>query len=306
MEAAVGVLVDKVAIVTGSGRGIGRQIAMYFAAEGARVVVNDLGGNPDGTGSGRIADDVVEEIRGAGGEAVANHDSVATMEGGAAIFQTALNAFGQCDILVNNAGILRDRTIVNMTEAEWDAVVAVHLKGHFCCSQPFTRYIRETARLGCRIVNFSSTSGLYGNFGQTNYGAAKAGIAGFTRVLALEMMKYQCTVNTIAPAAATRLTIELMQAAGQEADPHDPMQGPQQLGPVITWLASEEAASITNQIFYVSGSHLGIMQQPKVINQFVTDHLWTLDELDVAMPKLVEAKHKHDEAVDRRAIARTL
>ena len=302
----MGALDHKVAIVTGSGRGIGREIAKYFAAEGARVVVNDLGGNPDGTGTGQVADDVVAEIRAAGGEAVASYDSVATMTGGQHIFQAALDAFGQCDILVNNAGILRDRTIVNMTEAEWDAVVAVHLKGHFCCSQPFARYIRETARQDCRIVNFSSTSGLYGNFGQTNYGAAKAGIAGFTRVLALEMMKYQCTVNTIAPAAATRLTMDLMVAAGRKVDPDDPMQGPQQLGPVITWLASEAATGITNQIFFVSGSHLGIMQQPKVISQFVTDHLWSFDELDRAIPKLVEARKKHDEQVDKHAIARTL
>jgi NAD(P)-dependent dehydrogenase (short-subunit alcohol dehydrogenase family) len=302
----MGVLDHKVAIVTGSGRGIGREIAKYFASEGASVVLNDLGGNPDGTGSGRIADEVVAEIRAAGGEAVPNYDTVSTMAGGRSIFKTALDAFGQCDILINNAGILRDRTIVNMSEEEWDIVFAVHMKGHFCCTQPFAQYIRETGRQNCRIVNFSSTSGLYGNFGQTNYGAAKAGIAGFTRVLALEMMKYKCTVNTIAPAAATRLTLELISARGRSVDVNDPLQGPHQLGPVITWLASDAGANVTNQIFFVSGSNLGIMQQPKVISQFVTDHLWTLEELDRAMPKLVEARKKHDEQVDKRAIARTL
>src|SRR5262245_8171693 len=291
----MGALDHKVAIVTGSGRGIGREIAKYFASEGASVVVNDLGGNSDGTGSGRIADEVVAEIRAAGGEAAASYDTVSTMAGGRAIFKTALDAFGQCDILVNNAGILRDRTIVNMSEEEWDIVLAVHMKGHFCCTQPFAQYIRETGRQNCRVVNFSSTSGLYGNFGQTNYGAAKAGIAGFTRVLALEMMKYKCTVNTVAPAAATRLTLELITARGRSVDVNDPLQGPQQLGPVITWLASDAGANVTSQIFFVSGRNLGIMQQPKVISQFVTDHLWTLEELDRAIPKLVEARKKHDE-----------
>ncbi len=302
----MGVLDGRVAIVTGAGRGIGREIARYMASEGARVVVNDLGANPDGTGTGRIADDVVAEIRATGGEAVANYDTVATLAGGRAIFETAMDAFGECNVLVNNAGILRDRTLVNMTEAEWDAVMNVHLKGHFCCTQPFAQYIRATSRYDCSIVNFSSTSGLFGNFGQTNYGAAKAGIAGFTRVLALELMKYQCGVNTIAPAAATRLTIDLMRASGRDVNPDDPLQGPQQLGPVITWLVSEAARGITNQIFFVSGTLLGIMQQPKVVSQFVTDHLWTLDELDRAIPRLVAAKKKHDTQVDRHAIARTL
>ncbi len=302
----MGMLDGRVAIVTGAGRGIGREIAKCFAKQGARVVVNDLGSALDGTGEGDIADKVVEEIRASGGEAVANRDTVATMTGGAAIFQCALDEWGQCDVLVNNAGILRDRTIFNLTEADWDAVMDVHLKGHFSCTQPFARYIRDTGRLGCRILNFSSTSGLYGNFGQSNYGAAKAGIAGFSRVLALELMKYQCTVNTIAPVAATRMTIPLREARGLRADPDNPMQGPQQLGPVVAWMASEEAGHVTNQIFLISGEELGIMQQPKVIKKFVTNRIWTLDEIERAMSQLVEAKNAQEREVERRAFGTVL
>ncbi len=291
----MGVLDGKIAIVTGSGRGIGREMALYFASEGASVIVNDLGGDVDGTGGGRVADEVVAEIEAAGGTAVANYDTVATVEGGQALFQTAIDNFDGCDILVNNAGILRDKTIFKMTEAEWDAVIAVHLKGHFCCSAPFARFIRETNRPGCRIINFSSVSGLYGNFGQANYAAAKAGIAGFTRVLALELQKYQCTVNTISPGAATRMTIALMEGRGAEVNPDDPLVGPQQIAPVVTWLASPAAQDVTGQIIHVSGGQVGIMQQPAVIRSFKTDHLWTLEELDQVVPTLLEAKRVADE-----------
>jgi NAD(P)-dependent dehydrogenase (short-subunit alcohol dehydrogenase family) len=292
---------QKIAIVTGAGRGIGREIALDLARHGAKVVVNDLGGAADGSGSGRVADDVVDEIRASGGVAAASHDSVATVLGGRQIFQTALDAFGGCDILVNNAGILRDKTIFSMEESDWDAVIAVHLKGHFCCSQPFARYIRETHRTGCRIVNFSSVSGLFGNFGQSNYGAAKAGIAGFSRVLALELAKFGCTVNTISPGAATRMTIPLMEGRGQKVDTENPLVGPQQIAPVVTWLASPKSQDVTAQIIHVSRGLVAVMQQPALIRAFKTDHLWTQDDLDQVIPALLEAKRAHDERAKREA-----
>lgn len=295
----MGVLDGKVAAVTGAGRGIGREIALDFARQGARVVVNDLGAAADGTGAARVADEVVAEIRAAGGEAVANHESVATVAGGEAIFRSAIDSFGALDVLVNNAGILRDRTIFKMNEEDWDLVVAVHLKGHYASTAPFARYIRDTERRGCRILNFSSVSGLFGNFGQSNYGAAKAGIAGFSRVLALELAKYECTVNTISPGAATRLTIPLMQGRGDAADADDWTRGPGQIAPVCTWLASDAARGVTGQIFNVMRGTLGIMQQPAVIRSFQGEHLWTLAELDHLMPELVQAKRAHDERVKK-------
>ena len=293
-------LKDKVAIITGAGRGIGKESAIFLAKEGAKVLVNDLGANPDGSGEDKIADEVVEEITSLGGEALANYESVDSYEGGKNIFESALHEFGAVDILVNNAGILRDKTLFNMDESDWDAIMAVHLKGHFNCTQPFVRYIRETNRLNCKIINMSSVSGLIGNFGQTNYGAAKAGIAGFSRSLSMEMAKYKCSVNTISPGAATRLTIDLMKAAGREVDENDWKQGPQQIAPVIAWLSSEEANEITNQIFHISQGNVGIMQQPAVIKSFKSEDVWDLDKLNMVMPDLVAAKKMHDEEVEKK------
>jgi len=297
----MGRLNGKIAVVTGAGRGIGKETALFLAKEGAKVVVNDLGGNTDGTGGTQIADEVVEEIKAAGGEAVANYDSVSDFAGGQNIFQTAIDTFGGMDILINNAGILRDKTLFNMEENDWDQVIAVHLKGHFNCTKPFASYIRETNRMDCRIINMSSVSGLYGNFGQTNYGAAKAGIAGFTRSLSFEMAKYKCTVNTISPGAATRMTIDLIKAAGRDVDTNDWKQGPQQLAPVITWLCCDEASDVTNQIIHVQNGTVGIMQQPAVIESFLSDELWSLDQLDRVIGSLVETKKNHDSEIQKKA-----
>ena len=295
----MGRLDDKTAVVTGSGRGIGRETALLLAAEGAQVVVNDLGGATDGTGGSSIAEEVVAEIKAAGGKAVANTQSVATVEGGESLLATALDNFGGMDILVNNAGILRDRSIFNLEEADWDAVIDVHLRGHYCCSRPFAKYVRETNRTGCRIINFSSVSGLFGNFGQSNYGAAKAGIAGFSRVLALELAKYGCTVNTISPGAMTRMTIPLREARGEEVTEQEMAEGgPQHVAPVVAWLCTEEAAGISGEIVHCGRGLVGIMQQPAVIRSFEkrTSDSWTIDELDNFMPQLLEAKRANVEA----------
>ncbi len=293
----MGRLNDKVAIITGAGRGIGKEICLYLAKEGAKIVVNDLGGDRDGTGGGKIADEVVNEIKDLGSEAVANYDSVGTVEGGNNIFNSAMDAFGQADILVNNAGILRDRTLYNMEESDWDVIMEVHLKGHYNCTRPLVRYIRDTNRSDCRIINMSSVSGLFGNFGQVNYGAAKEGIAGFTRSLALEVAKYKCTVNTISPGAATRLTIDLIEAAGRKYDENDWTQGPEQIAPVVAWLCTDAAKEVTSQIIHSQGGILGIMQQPAIIKSFTTDDLWSLDQLDSLIPELVETRKFHDEEV---------
>ena len=297
----MGRLDDKVAVVTGAGRGIGREIALAMASECARIVVNDLGGSTDGTGTGKIADDVVAEIRAMGGQAVSNTASVSEVAGGESLLKTALDAFGQMDILVNNAGILRDKTIFNMEEADWDAVQAVHLKGHYCCSRPFARYLRESGRTGCRIINFSSVSGLYGNFGQANYGAAKAGIAGFSRVLAIELAKYGCTVNTISPGALTRMTIPLRENRGEQVSNAElEAGGPQHIAPIVVWLATPESAGITSEIFHTGRGGVAIMQQPRVIKQFRKKNgLWTMDELDRCVPELVAARKANIASADQ-------
>jgi NAD(P)-dependent dehydrogenase (short-subunit alcohol dehydrogenase family) len=294
------ILKDKVAIITGAGRGIGKETALFLAKQGVKILVNDLGANPDGSGEDKIADEVVSEITNLGGKALANYDSVDSFEGGQNIFNSALSEFGAVDILINNAGILRDKTLFNMEESDWDIIMAVHLKGHFNCTKPFVCYIRETNRLNCRVINMSSVSGLIGNFGQTNYGAAKAGIAGFSRSLSMEMAKYKCTVNTISPGAATRLTIDLMKAAGRDVDENDWKQGPQQIAPVIAWLSSDEANEITNQIFHISQGNIGIMQQPAVIKSFKSDTVWDLEKLNRVMPDLIDAKKIHDKEVEKK------
>jgi NAD(P)-dependent dehydrogenase (short-subunit alcohol dehydrogenase family) len=247
----MGLLDGKVAIVTGAGGGLGRCHALLFAKEGAAVVVNDLGGARDGAGGGHsMADQVVKEIQGLGGQAVANYDSVATVEGGANICKSAIDAFGKVDILVNNAGILRDKTLVNTDEASWDVVIQVHLKGTYCVTRPVFAHMKERGQGGV-IVNTSSTSGLIGNFGQSNYGAAKAGIAGFTRCLALEGKKYNIRVWGLAPVAVTRLTEDL---PGMGNDNVKQMLAPERVSPAVLYMVSDLSKDKTGKFLFVSGN----------------------------------------------------
>ncbi len=250
-------------IVTGSGRGIGREHALMLAEHGAKVVVNDLGGERDGTGADQTpAQSVVEEIRAMGGEAVVNGDDVSSWEGAQRMINTAVENFGDLHAVVNNAGILRDRMLVNMTEAEWDAVIAVHLKGTFAPSRWAAAYWREKAKAGepvdARIINTTSVSGIYGNVGQTNYGAAKAGIASFTIIAARELARYGVTVNAVAPAALTRMTEDL--GMGQLPEEEKERMSPRWIAPIVTWLASEQSRPVSGRVFEASGRVFGVAE----------------------------------------------
>jgi NAD(P)-dependent dehydrogenase (short-subunit alcohol dehydrogenase family) len=244
-----GLLDGKVAIITGAGGGLGEAYAKLFAKEGAAVVVNDLGGSRDGSGSGSstAAEKVVAEIVAAGGRAVANGDDVSTLQGGENILKTALDAFGRADILVCNAGILRDKTFANTSEEDWDKVVKVHLKGTYCCALPVWKWMKENG--GGSMVLTSSTSGLYGNFGQTNYGAAKAGIYGMVRVMSIEGRKYNIRVMGLAPGAYTRMTSDLPGRIGKDPDP---LSLPENVAPGVLYMVSDLAAEHSGKILGVS------------------------------------------------------
>jgi NAD(P)-dependent dehydrogenase (short-subunit alcohol dehydrogenase family) len=247
---AMGLLDGKVAIITGSGGGIGRAHALLFAKEGAKIVVNDLGGARDGAGAdASAAAKVAAEIKAAGGQAVASHDSVATAEGAAAIVKAAVDAFGRADILVNNAGILRDKSFLKMDEAMWDAVLAVHLKGTYLCSQAFAKQVVSQGS-GGRIVNTTSVSGMLGNFGQANYSAAKAGIYGLSRTMSIELQKHRITVNAIAPIAKTRMTEDLPMFQGVDS------MTPEHIAPAVLFLASDLCGDRTGHVLAVAGSRL--------------------------------------------------
>ncbi len=252
----------RVAIVTGAGRGIGREYALMLAAHGAKVVVNDLGGARDGTGADQgPAGEVVAEIQAAGGEAIANGADVTQWEQSKAMIDQAVTEFGRLDVLVNNAGILRDRMLVNMTEGEWDAVIGVHLKGTFAPSRHAAAYWRDVSKqTGAaphgRIINTSSNSGIYGNVGQTNYGAAKAGIAAFTIIASRELQRYGVTVNAIAPVALTRLTEGLFEVTDEKRERNDPRW----VAPIVAWLASRESDNVTGRVFEAGAGVLAIAE----------------------------------------------
>ncbi|RPI07372.1 MAG: SDR family NAD(P)-dependent oxidoreductase [Actinobacteria bacterium] len=290
----MGALDGRVAIITGAGRGIGREHALLFAAEGAKVVVNDLGGNPDGTGDDRTpAEQVVHEIEKMGGEAIANADNVASWEGGQRMVNAAVEAFGKLDILVNNAGILRDRVLVNMTEEEWDAVVAVHLKGHFVPTRWAAAYWREKVKAGetvqANVINTSSTSGLLSNPGQTNYGAAKSGIATFTQIAAKELSRYGVKVNCIAPAARTRLTEATPGLGDIIKAPDDPgsfdIWDPANISPLVAYLATADCP-FTGETFFVQGGQVKKFQSWKMGEGVERDERWTVSGLQSELSKL--------------------
>lgn len=292
----MGLCESRVVVVTGAGRGLGRSHAMTFAAEGAHVVVNDLGSAVDGSGhDADPASTVVDEIRSAGGVAIANHDDVADWDGARRLIQTALDEFGRIDVLVNNVGILRDRTLVSMSESDWDAVVRVHLRGTFCPTRHAAVHWRDRAKAGDqaggRIINTSSPAGLYGNFGQTNYGAAKAGIAALTAMAALELGRYGVTANAISPSARTRMTESLIpENPAGVWDRFDPAN----VSALVAWLGSEESAHVTGRVFDVFGGRL------RVETSWLPgpEHLWNepfdaeefgpiVEELLAAAPKRV-------------------
>ena len=273
----MGLLDGRVAIITGAGGGIGRAHALLFAKEGAKVVVNDLGGDRAGGGKGNdMADKVVGEIKAAGGDAVANYDSVATREGADSILWSALSKFGGLDILVNNAGVLRDRSCLNMSDADWDLVENVHLRGTWFCSQTAARYFKTRGK-GGRIINTTSVSGLMGNFGQANYSAAKAGIYGLTRTMSIELKKANITVNAIAPVAHTRMTedLQMMQMVPNAKD----MLAPEHISPVAVFLASELASDITGTIVGVQGPKVSLYKMIETTGATPKGSAWTPAEI---------------------------
>ncbi len=271
----MGMLDGKVAIVTGAGGGLGRAHALLLAQEGASVVVNDLGGSRDGTGAGSsMADSVVDEIKAAGGTAVADYGSVTSREDAEAMVKTALDNFGKLDILIANAGILRDKSFKNMDDGMWDAVIDVHLRGTYLTTKVAYDQMIEQGE-GGRIVVTSSTSGLLGNFGQTNYGAAKAGIAGFMRCLWLEGVKYGITVNVLAPTATSRMTTDILPENVQDKFP------PEAVSPPIVWLCTDEAKDVSGRQFLVGGNSVSLLswQVTPIAKRDLSDGVWGVEEI---------------------------
>ncbi|MWA07535.1 SDR family oxidoreductase [Actinomadura sp. LD22] len=282
----------RVVIVTGAARGIGREHALEFARHGARVVVNDLGAQVDGTGSSTgPAGEVVDEIRAMGGEAVADGTDVSDFEGARRLVAATVERFGDLHVLVNNAGILRDRMLVNMSAQEWDAVIAVHLRGTFGPLRHAAAYWRERHKAGhevdARVINTSSSSGIYGNPGQGNYGAAKAGIAALTVIAARELRRYGVTVNAVAPAALTRMTENLVKGRERPAEGFDPGD-PSNIAPLVVWLASPGARGITGRVFNVRGGRISVAEGWRAGPVVDKGARWAPHELDDVIPALVD------------------
>ncbi len=290
----MGALDGRIAIITGAGRGIGREHALLFAAEGAKVVVNDIGAGLDGsTQAASAAEEVVAEIESFGGVAVANHDNVATWEGGERLVASTLEAFGDLHVLVNNAGILRDRVLINLSELDWDAVINVHLKGHFVPTRHAAAYWRERAKAGhevkASVINTSSTSGLLGNVGQSNYGAAKAGIAAFTVIIAEELSRYGVRVNAIAPNARTRMTESTPGLSDHVAAPSDAavfdQWDPANISPLVAALATE-SCPLTGQVYFILGGTVRLFRNWTMTSSLEKDDRWTVEELAARLPTL--------------------
>jgi len=279
----MGMLEGKVALVTGAGGGLGRSHAMLLAREGASVVVNDLGGARDGTGSSNtMAQKVVEEIKAEGGQAIANYGSVTNRDDAIAMVEDTVSAFGKIDILIANAGILRDKSFKNMDDEMWDVVMDVHLRGTYLSTKAAYDKMLEQGN-GGRIIMTSSTSGLLGNFGQTNYGAAKAGIAGFMRCLWLEGIKYGITVNVLAPTATSRLTTDILPEEVQENFP------PEAVSPAVVWLCSDEAKEISGRQWLVAGNNVSLLswQLTPIATRNLSEGFWEVDEIG---EKILESK----------------
>ncbi|TMC68050.1 MAG: SDR family oxidoreductase [Chloroflexi bacterium] len=283
------VLAGKVAVVTGAGRGIGREEALLLAGAGARVVVNDLGGEWDGSGrDDRPAAAVVAEIHGAGGEAIPHFGDISEPEGADSLVALALDSWGRLDIALNNAGILRDRMVFNMSLEDWDLVIKVHLRGHFLVTRAACGHFRERARAGDaggRVINTTSPSGLLGNAGQGNYGAAKAGIAAFTQIVALEMGRYGVTCNAISPGARTRLTEKTFGELRKDGADFDALD-PANIAPLALFLASDLSAGITGQVFGLQGGVLELFEGWRPGERVEHQGRWSADELAAAMPQL--------------------